>query len=192
MDDATLMRQVGDGDRGAFTTLFARHRGSILRMARRFTGNPARAEELAQDIFIKLYTSARRYRPTAAFKTFLFRIAINHCLNERRRAEHQVERATTDAPFEAHPSLHAAEKPDEALEARQLAKALSDALGQLRDNERLAFSLCRFDGLSYAEIARTLNVSEPAVKSLIHRASLAVAKRLAAHQSNQPSLRSTA
>src|SRR4051812_13374675 len=83
--------KVAQGDKRAFVTLFDRHQASVVRFAFRFVGSQARAEELAQDIFVKLYNSAKGYRPDAKFKTFMLRVATNHCLNELRRPEHRAE-----------------------------------------------------------------------------------------------------
>ncbi len=83
-EDARLMERVGAGDKAAFATLFDRYQGPVVRFAWRFVGSRGRAEELAQEIFFKLYRSAKSYRPSAKFKTFLFRVATNHCLDVRR------------------------------------------------------------------------------------------------------------
>src|SRR5687768_8874915 len=89
--DEGLMVKVGRGDRAAFTTLFERHKASVCRFAYRFVGDQSRAEELAQEVFLKLFRAAGGYRPSARFKTFLFRVATNHCLNEVRRGEYRAE-----------------------------------------------------------------------------------------------------
>src|SRR5688572_33374619 len=96
--DAQMMLQVAAGDRRAFAVLFDRYHASVSRFALRFVGDRERAEELTQDIFVKLYRNAKGYRPTAKFKTFLFRVASNHCLNEVRRGEYRVAHTTTSEP----------------------------------------------------------------------------------------------
>ena len=93
-EDAELMGRVAAGDRAAFGVLFDRHQASVCRFARRFVGDEARAEEVAQEVFVKLFRSAKSYRPTAKFKTFLFRVATNHCLNEVRRGEYRMPHAS--------------------------------------------------------------------------------------------------
>jgi RNA polymerase sigma-70 factor (ECF subfamily) len=180
--DAELMRRVAGGDKAAFTALFERHHPSVARFALRFVGDRARAEELAQDIFVKLYRNAKSYRPSAKFKTFLFRVASNHCLNEVRRGEYRVEKPRggqepeNDEPLEA--TLPGGESPDEALAGRELERAVGLALSKMSERERAAFTMCRFEGMAYRDIAEALDASEAAVKSLIHRATLAVAKGL--------------
>jgi len=178
--DAELMLQAARGDRRAFAALFDRHQASVTRFAYRFVGDRGRAEELAQDIFVKLYQGARDYRPTARFKTFLFRVASNHCLNERRRQEYRVKH-TTPEDEEAQGGalqLRAEGGPEQELAGRELEAAVQRALEALGDRERAAFCMCRFEGMAYREIAEALEASEAAVKSLIHRATLAVARQV--------------
>jgi RNA polymerase sigma-70 factor (ECF subfamily) len=178
--DAGLMQKVAAGDRRAFAALFDRHQASVVRFAYRFVGDRARAEELAQDIFVKLYRNAKSYRPSAKFKTFLFRVATNHCLNEVRRGEYRVKHVQDDAgksEAEALPGPSGS-SPDQELAGRELEALVQRALGELSDRERAAFSMCRFEGMAYREIASALKATEAAVKSLIHRATLSVAKRI--------------
>ncbi len=179
-DDARLMQAVAKGDKAAFATLFDRHQAAVVRFAYRFVGSTARAEELAQDIFVKLYKSASGYRPTAKFKTYLFRVATNHCLNELRRGDYRVEQSEPDGDQGGELRDGGAVTPDQSLEGKELEKAVGAALAKMSDRERLAFSMCRFEGLAYKEIADALQASEAAVKSLIHRATLQVMKQVEA------------
>ena len=192
--DAELMLRVAEGDRSAFTPLFDRHHRGVARFAFRFVGDRARAEELTQDIFVKLFRNAGRYRPSARFKTFLYRVAANHCLNEVRRGEYRV-RHVSEGPEEGEPLEPPApetERPDAHLAGRELEAALGRALQALSERERAAFTLARFEGMAYREIAEVLEASEAAVKSLIHRATLAVARSLEAFQAGAEPLRSRA
>jgi RNA polymerase sigma-70 factor, ECF subfamily len=185
--DAELMLRVAGGDRRAFASLFDRHQRDVAQFAFRFVGDRARAEELTQDIFMKLYRSASRYRPSAKFKTFLFRVAANHCLNELRRGEYQVKHVS-EGPEEGEPLETAApeaDRPDQALAGRQLESTVGAALASLSERERTAFTLCRFEGMAYRDIAEVLQASEAAVKSLIHRATLAVAHKIKVFQSGE-------
>lgn len=177
-EDAALYAKVASGDESAFARLFDRHQERVVRFTYRFVGNRAQAEELAQDIFVKLFRNAKSYRPTAQFKTFLFRIATNHCLNEMRRPSRRTERSTDELPD--HPED--AETPEKTLEARHLEKTIQGALKAMSERERAAFCMCRFEGLSYRDIASALDASEGAVKSLIHRATLQVTEQLSKFQ----------
>jgi RNA polymerase sigma-70 factor (ECF subfamily) len=175
-EDARLMERVSAGDKAAFATLFDRHQRSIVRFAWRFVGTQGRAEELAQEIFLKLYRSAKSYRPSARFKTFLFRVATNHCLNEVRRGDYKVMAPAKDETHDTNEAV--GQRPDDALEGKQLEAAVGIALGGMSERERAAFSMCRFEGMAYREIADALDASEAAVKSLIHRATLQVVKQV--------------
>jgi RNA polymerase sigma-70 factor, ECF subfamily len=178
-EDAALMLQVAAGDRRAFATLFDRHHAGVVRFAWRFVGNQAQAEELAQDVFLKLFRSAKSYQPSAKFKTYLYRVATNTCLNARRgpAAKLEVTVDQTERPLEPAGS---ATTPGESLEGRQLEAVVGKALAAMSERERAAFCMCRFEGLAYKDIAVALEATEAAVKSLIHRATLTVARHLEA------------
>ncbi len=182
--DAELMLLVAGGDRAAFTALFDRHHRGVAQFAFRFVGDRARAEELTQDTFVKLYRNASRYRPSAKFKTYLYRVAANHCLNEVRRGEYRVKHVSEGLeegePLET--PAPEAERPDAQLAGQQLESAVGRALAALSQRERTAFTLCRFEGMTYRDIAEVLQASEAAVKSLIHRATLSVARHIQGFQ----------
>jgi RNA polymerase sigma-70 factor (ECF subfamily) len=193
--DAQAMLKVAAGDRRAFGLLFDRYHASVARFAFRFVGDRARAEELTQDIFVKLYRNAKAYKPSAQFKTFLFRVATNHCLNEVRRGEYRVTHTST-APTEEESGVDVAgpegERPDEAVAGREMERAVGEALKGLSERERAAFTMCRFEGMAYRDIAEALEASEAAVKSLIHRATLAVARKIEELQAGAVPARSRA
>jgi RNA polymerase sigma-70 factor (ECF subfamily) len=185
-DDAALMVAFQQGDDRAFRALYERHARAMVAFCHRFVRDAARAEELAQDVFVKLYRSAHRYRPSARFRTYLYRVASNHCLNELRRGEYRLQGAAPGARAEggdgapdldALPSGEAS--PHQELEASALAQAVASLLERLPEKQRAAFVLCRFEGMSYEEIAEVLETSVSAVKSLVHRATVAAAEALA-------------
>jgi RNA polymerase sigma-70 factor (ECF subfamily) len=182
--DAALMLAFQRGDQAAFRVLYERHARTVIAYCHRFVKDAARAEELAQDVFVKLHRAAHRYAPEARFKTFLYRVATNHCLNELRRGEYAARQVRPGGPggepapdLDALPSRQAS--PLEEVEAERLAGAVTRLLGGLPEKQRAAFVLCRFEGLSYQEIAETLETSTSAVKSLVHRATVAAAAALA-------------
>jgi RNA polymerase sigma-70 factor (ECF subfamily) len=182
-EDASLMQRVADGDRAAFARLFDRHQASVVRFCRRFVGDGARAEELAQDVFLKLFRSAKSYQPSARFKTFLFRVAANTCLNDLRRPAGKaevLEAKMNDDDASVFDTEADASTPLDALEAREVEAAVAKAMRAMSERERAAFAMCRFEGMSYRDIAETLQATESAVKSLIHRATVQVMKHLSA------------
>ena len=178
--DAALMLAFQRGDAGAFRTLFERHARAMVAFCHHFVRDAARAEELAQDVFVKLHQAADRYRPTARFRTFLYRIASNHCLNELRRGEYGARRAAEGAgPTDPDALLSTAATPEEAAGVAALERAVTELLARLPEKQRAALVLCRLEGLSYEEIAEVLDTSVSAVKSLVHRATVAAADALA-------------
>lgn len=185
-DDARLMLAVGRGDRAAFAKLFDRHQAGVVRFCGRFVGNTARAEELAQDVFVKVFKSAARYSVDAKFKTFLYRVATNHCLNELRRFDEKRQQEAREMTGEQNDAAldHevAPDSPELTLEGKELEAAVAAAMAQLSAREKAAFTMCRFEGMAYRDIAQALESTESAVKSLIHRATVTVMKHVEAWQ----------
>ncbi|HET6440179.1 MAG TPA: RNA polymerase sigma factor [Anaeromyxobacter sp.] len=178
--DAALMLAFQQGDEGAFRTLYERHARAMFSLCHSFVRDQARAEELAQDVFVNLYRARDRYRPTARFKTFLYRIGANHCLNALRRAEFSGGAAPGgEAPTDPDGLPSGAAGPEEMVRAKALESAFQRLLARLPERQRAALVLCRLEGLSYEEIAQVLEVTVPAVKSLVHRATVAAAEALA-------------
>lgn len=173
--DTELMLAFAAGNEGAFTRLYERYRDRIVNYARRMLGDQARAEEAAQDVFIKLYRSRQRYEPRSRFSTYLFRIATNHCLNMNARLDRKlVNRGVDDA---RHVDPRRQDQAD-AVAQRQLRERLGAALNTLPDKQRAALVLVHYEGMSYREAAGTIEVSESALKSLIHRARGAMMQQL--------------
>jgi RNA polymerase sigma-70 factor (ECF subfamily) len=183
--DAALMLAFQRGDEGAYRTLFERHARAMVAFCHHFVRDAARAEELAQDVFVNVYRAKDRYQPSARFKTYLYRVASNLCLNELRRPE-RAARATSgrgeDGPPDPDDLASPAASPEEMARGRALERAVRDMLAALPEKQRTALVLCRFEGLSYEEIAEVLGASLPAVKSLIHRATVSAAAALAPFQ----------
>lgn len=170
------------GDLAAFDALFRKHLDGVVRFARRFVGSEARAEELAQDVFLQLYRTRHRYEPRARFKTWLFRMVNNACLSDlrsaerRRRTDPAAGGADPDAALEAVlPQTPSSER--DVLDAEAV-DAIRAAVASLPEQQRAALLLARSEGFSYEEIAATLGCSVAAVKSLIHRATVTLAAHL--------------
>ncbi len=186
--DAALMVAFQGGDESAFRSLFEKYGRAMVAFCQHFVHDVARAEELAQDVFLKLHRSAGRYQPTARFKTFLYRIASNHCLNELRRGEYGARRALESADEQAGSRGEPADPdslpgpaptPEDAALAAALGRSVERLLASLPEKQRAAFVLARLEGLPYEEVAAVLDTTVPAVKSLVHRATVAAATALA-------------
>jgi RNA polymerase sigma-70 factor (ECF subfamily) len=178
--DAALMLAFQRGDESAFRALYQGHARAMVAFCHHFVRDRARAEELAQDVFLKLYRTAHRYTPRARFRTFLYRVAANHCLNEIRRGVYGArEREDRDGQGDPDRIASPGASPEQAAEGAALERAVRRLLARLPEKQRTALVLCRFEGMSYEEIAQVLETTVPAVKSLVHRATVAAAEALA-------------
>jgi RNA polymerase sigma-70 factor (ECF subfamily) len=174
--DVVLMEKVRDGDLESFDVLFRKHSAAVVSLASKFMRSRDRAEEIAQTAFLQLYRARERYEPRARFLTYLYRITTNVCLNELRRREHSVNIESLDAPIDDGATARApiademSEDPEEHFSGVEIAALVQRVLEQLPSNQRTAFMLGRIEGMSYRDVADTMETSVSAVKSLIFRA----------------------
>lgn len=171
-DDAqTMARFVGTRDRRLFTMLFEKYERPMFAHVLRFVRNRATAEELTQEVFVRVYTT-KRYLPEHPFRAWIYRVATNVCLNELRRGRHGAihEPLSPEEPQSGRELASPEAGPEGALEGERLAARVSARLERLPPKQRAAFLMVRHDGLSHEEIARALDTSVSAVKSLVHRA----------------------
>ena len=183
--DVQLMLQVQAGNVEAFEQLVARFAPILVSFMHRFVGSRSVAEDLAQDVFLKIHASASSYRPSAKFKTWLLTIATNLCLNHKRweskRFHYSLDRSLDDddgrslAGQVEDPSMG----PRESMSRTELQDRVREAIRLLPDQQRIALILARYEQMSYAEIALAMKVSVMAVKSLLNRAKGNLADRLA-------------
>jgi RNA polymerase sigma-70 factor (ECF subfamily) len=181
--DVACMLALKKGDRNAFEILMRKYYPRILNFVYRFLGSRQLSEDLAQDVFMKVYKSARRYRPRSQFQTWLYTIAKNTCLNELRRNRGQMESfdepiASDERVIKKEISDPHADPAGEFLQKEKKA-LIKAAINDLSENQRLAVILRRYESFSYAEIAATLNVTDKAVKSLLSRAKVNLKNKLA-------------
>lgn len=168
-EDVRLMLAFRAGDTAAFDELFRRWSGPLLRYLERMVRDLATAEELVQEAFLRVHRARDRYSPDARFSTWLYRIATNLALNELRRPRRRDPHDSVDA--EGAPALVSATPPsDEVADARRRGDAVARALEALPERQRAALLQSAVEGRSYAEIAEALDVTEKAVKALVHRA----------------------
>jgi RNA polymerase sigma-70 factor (ECF subfamily) len=180
--DAELMLRVREGDSLSFSLLLEKHRGPVIHFVYRMVLNQAVAEELAQEVFLRVYRSRATYEPTAKFTTWLFRIATHLALNSIRdgrneKLQDSLDREATDGPVR---QVATGEPNVEQLLLRQ-ARLLEvrQAIESLPAKQRAAVLMHKYDEMEYSQIAGVLNCSESAVKSLLFRAYEALRARLA-------------
>jgi RNA polymerase sigma-70 factor (ECF subfamily) len=171
-EDVRLMGLVSAGDASAFEKLVERHQRLVVGTVGRMLGNHSDAEDIAQQVFVRVWKSAKRYVPRAKFTTWLLKITRNLVFNElRRRARHPAVPLQGELEEEERPIRDEnATAPDASLLEQELQKAIDAAIAELPETQRLAVILRRYEELSYEEIAETLEQSVSAVKSLLFRA----------------------
>jgi RNA polymerase sigma-70 factor, ECF subfamily len=169
--DEDLMLEAGRGDLRAFEQIVLRHQSYAWSIAYRYAGNREDAEDLVQDAFLRLLAAAPRYRPTAAFRTYLSRIVCRLCLDHLQKKRPLLP---GDLPECADPSP----LPDGLLLRAEQASAVQCALATLSANQRLAIILRYFQDQGYREIALALDVSEKAAERLLARGRESLAKAL--------------
>jgi len=170
-----LMLKIAGGDESAFQILVERHQASLLNMIYRFIGDRTKSQDLAQEVFLRVWQAAGDYKPKAKFTTWLYRIAANLCLNElkasrRKRWLRFLHVDTNDQTGGEEDLSDGSPSPEDILLAGERSRRITDALQSLPENQRMAVILRRYDDLSYEEISRILNSSVSAVESLLVRA----------------------
>ena len=170
--DAELMLAFGGGDRAAFDALFERWAAPLLRYLERMVKDTATAEELVQETFLRVHRSAGRYRASARFSTWLYRIATNLALNELRRPQRARPHSSTSDDTSGPPLelVAASPLPDALVDTGRKSAAVEALLCELPERQRMALWLSAVEGHSYAEVAEMLGATEKSVKSLVHRA----------------------
>jgi RNA polymerase sigma-70 factor (ECF subfamily) len=178
--EAKIMSDIAQGDLSAFREIVERYQKPLLNYIYRYIGDRAAAEDIAQEVFLRVFKSAKEYQPLSSFKTWLFKIATNLCLNELR--DNRIFRNSIDI-FELNHSGFVAlplvcSSPEKETEARELSAVLMKAIRNLPEKQRLALLLHKYEGFSYLEISRMMDYSVPSVESLIHRARQGLKKQL--------------
>jgi RNA polymerase sigma-70 factor (ECF subfamily) len=181
--DWQLVERVQKGDKRAFDLLVAKYQRKLFRLLSRLIRDPAEIEDVAQEAFIKAYRALPGFRGESAFYTWLYRIAINTAKNylvaQGRRVPTQTSTEIEDAEnFDDGESLRTEDTPDRMLLSKQVAEAVNRAIERLPEELRTAIVLREIEGLSYDEIAVSMNCPIGTVRSRIFRAREAVAEEL--------------
>jgi RNA polymerase sigma-70 factor (ECF subfamily) len=176
--DVRLMLEVRDGSASAFSELMLRYQNRVLTVLENLVGNRDLAEDLTQDVFLRVFRARKTYVPGSKFSTWLFTIANNVASNAKRtksRRREIVLEGSESGPLGVRPLDQLALAASGQMPARQLDKAemreiVRLALAELNERQRLAVLLNKFEGMSYADIAETMGLSPQAIKSLLSRA----------------------
>lgn len=179
-EDVRLMQLAGAGDTAAMERLIERHQTLVAGTVARMLGHNSEVEDIAQQVFVRVWKNARRYVPRAKFTTWLLKITRNLVFNElRRRQRHGTiplhgTSESGEMPLRDDRGL----APDAALLETELQRAIDSAIQQLPETQRMAVVLRRYEELSYEQIADVLDQTVPAVKSLLFRARTQLRERL--------------
>jgi len=184
-EDVRLMNLVGRGDTNAFEELIERHQALVAGTVARMLGSNSDVEDIAQQVFIRVWKSARRYKPRAKFTTWLLKITRNLVFNELRRTKRRALVPLDPAAGANEPALkdESNPAPDASLLEAELQKAIEEAIMHLPETQRMALVLRRYEQLSYEQIAEVLDLSVPAVKSVLFRARTELRSRLSKYLS---------
>jgi RNA polymerase sigma-70 factor, ECF subfamily len=185
-----LLRRLRERDERAFRELLEAHRDRVYNLTFRMLGNRAEAEDVAQEVFITVFKTIDSFREESKFSTWLYRVTVNHCKNrikylsrrhdrDRDELDETTQAATDGTPASGAPVL--ARRPDRALEGAQLEKLMQDAINTLDDDHRVLVVLRDVEDLSIEEICEITGLPDGTVKSRLHRARLALRKKLQRH-----------
>src|SRR2546430_15062022 len=179
-EDVRLMRLVSRGDTNAFEKLIERHQALVAGTVARMLSSNSDVEDIAQQVFIRVWKSARRYVPRAKFTTWLLKITRNLVFNELRRTKRHAHVPLQSEPGAEDPPLkdETNPAPDASLLESELQQAIEEAIQRLPETQRMALVLRRYEQLSYEQIADVLGLSVPAVKSVLFRARTELRARL--------------
>jgi RNA polymerase sigma-70 factor, ECF subfamily len=169
--DADLISRAAAGDAAAFQALVERHRSMVYRVAYQFAGNHHDAEDIAQEVFIKVYRSLDRFRQDAQLSSWMYRIVMNACIDHRRRHSpaaaapfgDEAERKMLNTPEEAP-------GPEDHAYAGELGQVLEAEIARLPPGQRIVFVMRHHQGLKLGEIAEALGLAEGTVKRQLHAA----------------------
>jgi len=181
--DLSLVRRVQRGDKGAFDALVLKYQHKLVKLVMRYVRNPAEAEDIAQEAFIKAYRALPQFRGESAFYTWLYRIAINTAKNavvsrDRSPIDYDLDRHQSDESYEMQGRMKDSETPEGLVLTDEIRSTVNAAIEALPEDLRTAIVLRELEGLSYEEIAGAMDCPVGTVRSRIFRAREAIDRRL--------------
>jgi RNA polymerase sigma-70 factor (ECF subfamily) len=163
--DSEIVRQARSGDAAAFDELMRRYKRPVLNFIFRMLNNAEDADDVAQDVFVRVYQNLDIYRPETKFSTWLFALARNAAIDRIRwRGRHQTE------SIESAPEIIASSGTAEEVHAHEVGDQIAAAVAKLPEDQKTAIVLSEYHGMSYAEIAGVMHCSEKSVESRLYRA----------------------
>ena len=183
VSDLSLVRRVQRGDKGAFDALVLKYQHKVVKLVMRYVRNPAEAEDIAQEAFIKAYRALPQFRGDSAFYTWLYRIAINTAKNavvsrDRSPIDFDLDLQNSDESYDMQGRLADKETPEALTLTEEIRSIVNTAIEALPEDLRMAIVLREIEGLSYEEIAESMACPVGTVRSRIFRAREAIDRRL--------------
>jgi RNA polymerase sigma-70 factor (ECF subfamily) len=183
VSDLSLVRRVQDGDKGAFDALVLKYQHKVAKLVMRYVRNPAEAEDIAQEAFIKAYRALPQFRGDSAFYTWLYRIAINTAKNalaarDRNPVSYELDLQNQDDSSDMISRLKDPETPEGLALTEEIRDTVNHAIEELPEDLRTAIVLRELEGMSYEEIAASMDCPVGTVRSRIFRAREAIDRRL--------------
>jgi len=189
LDEKILIEKLKHGDETAFKQIVADWQNMVYNTAVGILQNAEDAEDVAQEVFVQVYESVKTFKAESKFSTWLYRITVSKALDHLRRKKRKKRFAYVQSLFGAD-NQTIIEKPDfnhpgVALDNKERAAVLFKAINQLPENQKIAFTLHKLEGLSYQEISEVMKTSVSSVESLMHRAKNNLKKWLTSHYENE-------
>ncbi len=184
--DRELVRRLRERDERAFRELVAEHRDRVYNLTYRMLGNRAEAEDVAQEVFITVFKTIDSFREESKFSTWLYRVTVNHCKNRIKYLARRHDRSQDELDENAGSVAEAGppapmRRPDRAVEGAQLEMVLQEAIASLDEDHRAVVVLREIEDLSIEEICEITGLPDGTVKSRLHRARLALRKKMTRH-----------
>jgi len=188
--DRILLGRLRERDEGAFRELVAEHRDRVFNLTYRMLGNKAEAEDVAQEVFIAVFKTLDQFREESKLSTWIYRVAVNHCKNRikylarRHQRSHdeldETQLGSSDGPAMSGPPS-GPRRPDRQVEGAQLEQLMQEAIAELEEDHRVLVVLRDVEELSIEEICEITGLPDGTVKSRLHRARLALRKKIQRH-----------
>lgn len=183
--DILLMQRIKSGDVQSFDKLLERHHKRVLNIIYKYIGNEQSAEDLVQEVFLRVYKSRHSYKPKAKFTTWLYTIVKNLCFKEFKKSSQKIYSVESNAENSEIESIQYFQNqvtlPPEIIEKEEITRRIKEVIDGLPPKQRIAVILNKYECLSYQEIADSIDISIKAVKSLLFRARINIKDKLSAY-----------
>lgn len=186
MQEKVLLEKLRTGDESSFKELVTQNQSKVINTCFRFVNNKEDAEDIAQEVFVEVYHSISTFRGEAKLSTWIYRIAVTKSLDfirkkKRKKRFGQLKQIFGVKEEVENMPVNGNSNPQQKMESEERAQVLKIAVDSLAENQKIAITLSKYEGLSYKEISEVMGTTVPAVESLIHRGMKNLKKKLTVH-----------